>query len=74
MYKLRIHSGGGTTYDFMCGLTEEEAIGIGNSYKWRFLDENEFCWDMDYDEDDGWDRWEIEPSRDDWDEEDAYIW
>ena len=20
-------------------------------------------------EDDGWDRWEIEPSRDDWDEE-----
>lgn len=50
MYKLRIHSGGGTVYDFMCGLTEEEAIEIGNGYGWSFTDENGFCWDMDYDE------------------------
>ncbi len=52
MFKLRIHSGHGTIYDFMCGLTEEEAIEIGDSYGWHFTDENGFCWDMDYDDDD----------------------
>lgn len=25
-------------------------------------------------EDDGWDRWECEPSSDDWDEEDDFDW
>ena len=50
MFTLRIHSGGGTVLDFMGGLTEAEAVEIGDYYGWRWIDENGFCWDMDFDE------------------------
>lgn len=50
MFALYIHSGGGTTYEFMGGLTEEEAIEIGNKNGWRWIDENCFEWSMTYDE------------------------
>ncbi len=47
MYKIVMESGGGTRYDFMGGLTEDEATLICNQYDWHFVDENGFDWSLD---------------------------
>lgn len=47
MFKIQI-SCGWIRHDWLSGLTEGEAIEICEENNWQWIDENNFCWDMDY--------------------------
>ena len=47
MFKIQLIAGT-CRKDYLYGLTEQEAIMICENHGWEFVDENEFCWDMDY--------------------------
>ena len=49
-FKVQISSGW-VRHDYICGLTEQEAIEICQENNWEYMDENEFVWNMDYVED-----------------------
>lgn len=49
-YVITMSSGHGTVRDFMTLPTKEEAEEICEAMGWRFLDENEFEWELDIDE------------------------
>lgn len=41
-----MQSEGGTTYNFMSCLTEQEALDLCVQYNWQFVDENGFEWGL----------------------------
>lgn len=46
-WKIVMRSSGYTCYDFMSGLTEEDAMLICIQHDWIFVDEHGFVWDLD---------------------------
>lgn len=45
-YTIKMSSGGGTIRDFATLHTFQEAIDLGNSCGWKFMDENGFVWEL----------------------------
>lgn len=50
MFTVYIKSAGGTKKHFTEFETEAEAESFCREYGWEWVDENEFVWDMDYEE------------------------
>lgn len=50
MFRVYIKSAGGTKKYFTEFETEAEAESFCREYGWEWVDENEFVWDMDYEE------------------------
>lgn len=51
MFTVYLKSAGGTKKYFTEFETEAEAESFCREYGWEWVDENEFVWDMDYEED-----------------------
>ena len=52
-FKVQMSSGW-SCRDYVCDLTEEEAIEICQAKNWEDVDENGFVWSLNYVEDDGY--------------------
>lgn len=50
MFTVYLKSAGGTKKYFTEFETEAEAESLCREYGWEWVDENEFVWDMDYEE------------------------
>ena len=50
MFTVSLKSAGGTKKYFTEFETEAEAESLCREYGWEWVDENEFVWDMDYEE------------------------
>ena len=50
MFTVYLKSAGGTKKYFTEFETEAEAESFCREYGWEWVDENEFVWDMDYEE------------------------
>lgn len=50
MFTVYLKSAGGTKKYFTEFETEAEAESFCREYGWEYVDENEFVWDMDYEE------------------------
>lgn len=51
LYAITMSSGGGTTYNYMSGLSWKDANEICDNMNWEFCDENCFVWSLDIEED-----------------------
>lgn len=51
LYAITMSSGGGTTYNYMSGLSWKDANEICDNMNWEFCDENGFVWSLDIEED-----------------------
>lgn len=49
MITIWMYSGGGTKREFMTCETKYEACEFCSIYGWKYVDENGFEWELDYD-------------------------